>query len=338
MGKNYYQTLNVLPSADSTQIAAQFRILAFTLHPDKNKQNGQFALATFAFSEVCEAYEVLSTPELKEIYDKYGEELMKTGVPDKKLGFKAGYQFQGNSQEIFEKFFGTDNPFTIALDEHGQQITMLQHKAASMMDAFKKRFSNLTVTVKCTLEEFYYGCKKEIYFERVELEGDGKRQKMAVASKEIHIKPGMGPQNQLEFPGEGHQRVGENQSDLIIQFQQLPHDKFKRFGNDLILEHKISLHDALKAGPIHLKSLSHDQHEISIDEVISPETFRVIANAGMPILNDDPLGPIRMDFQRGNLVVKFDIQFPSSLNEIQKTSLTQILDKVDENRPRGVKA
>ena len=86
------------------------------------------------------------------------------------------------------------------------------------MEAFKKRFSNLTVTVKCTLEELYYGCKKEIYFERVEMEGDGKRQKMTVACKDIHIKPGMGPQTQLVFAGEGHQRAGESQSDLVITF------------------------------------------------------------------------------------------------------------------------
>jgi DnaJ-class molecular chaperone len=92
MGKDYYRTLNCPRNATPTQIAANFRQLAFNLHPDKNKGEG-FALATFAFSEVCEAYEVLSTPELKEIYDKYGEELMKAGVPDKKYGFKAGYQF-----------------------------------------------------------------------------------------------------------------------------------------------------------------------------------------------------------------------------------------------------
>ena len=65
--------------------------MASYTHPDKNKANGQFALATFAFTEICEAYEVLSTPELKQIYDKYGEDLMKAGVPDKKYGFKAGY-------------------------------------------------------------------------------------------------------------------------------------------------------------------------------------------------------------------------------------------------------
>lgn len=167
MGKDYYSILGVTRQATNLQIASQFRIMALQTHPDKNKDNGRLALCTYAFSEICEAYEVLSTPELREVYDKYGEELMKSGVPNKKYGFTAGYTFQGNSLDIFEKFFGTANPYTVALDDHGNQIGMLQAKSMSFLDAFAVRFSNLTVTCSCTLEEFYYGCQKNISFERL---------------------------------------------------------------------------------------------------------------------------------------------------------------------------
>ena len=54
---------------------------------------------------------------------------MKSGIPDKKYGFKGGYKFLGNSFEIFEKFFGTSNPFTIALEEHGLEIGNTLEKA-----------------------------------------------------------------------------------------------------------------------------------------------------------------------------------------------------------------
>lgn len=47
----------------------------------------------------------------------------------------------------------------------------------------------------------------------------------------------------------------------------------------------------------------------------------------MPILNDNPLGPIKRDFARGNLIVKFDIEFPSQLSEEQKQELTDILNE-----------
>ena len=90
----------------------------------------------------------MSTQELKDAYDKYGEELMKTGVPDKKLGFKAGYKFLGNSFEIFEKFFGTQNPHTVVLDEQSQVIGALEaKKQLSKMESNQNRYANLTVNV-----------------------------------------------------------------------------------------------------------------------------------------------------------------------------------------------
>ena len=62
---------------------------------------------------------------MRETYDRYGEELLKNGIPDPKLGLKGGYRFSGNTYEIFEKFFGTSNPFTIALD--GNKSLLLFH-------------------------------------------------------------------------------------------------------------------------------------------------------------------------------------------------------------------
>jgi hypothetical protein len=63
--------------------------------------------------------------ELREVYDRYGEEMLKAGVPPeatddhqskKSHKTSGGYRFSGNTLEIFDKFFGTDNPFTITLD------------------------------------------------------------------------------------------------------------------------------------------------------------------------------------------------------------------------------
>ena len=58
MGKDYYAVLGVSPQASDAEIAAKFRVLALTYHPEKNTEN--MAQANFIFSEVCEAYEVLS--------------------------------------------------------------------------------------------------------------------------------------------------------------------------------------------------------------------------------------------------------------------------------------
>ena len=85
--------------------------------------------------------------------------------------------------------------------------------------------------------------------------------------------------------------------------------------------------DAQQAGPISFNTIMNDHIEISVDCVITPETFKVIPGRGMPVLNNDPLGPIKLDFQRGNLIVKFDIQFPQCLSEDKKNKLIDILDE-----------
>ena len=136
-----------------------------------------------------------------------------------------------------------------------------------------------------------------------------------VTSKEIEVKPGMGVWTELKFAMEGHERYGHKVSDLVVKFVELPHPKFKRLGNDLVYFHKISLLDSLKSEPIHFTTIDNEMVEVAVDEVISPQTVKVIHGKGMPILNNDPLGPIKHNYDRGNLIIKFDIQFPKELTE-----------------------
>ena len=146
MGKDYYEILGVAPSASIPELAKHFRELALTYHP-KRQDPENIGQANAKLADICEAYEVLSNSintfyhlnfvgELREIYDRYGEEMLKSGVPPevpmekatkkKPSVVKGGYRFSGNINEIFEKFFGTSNPFTITLDDKGNQITALE--------------------------------------------------------------------------------------------------------------------------------------------------------------------------------------------------------------------
>lgn len=64
------------------------------------------------FASVCEAYEVLSNPEYKAIYDAYGEKVLKHGFePDKNMDFEGIYQYKGNAHEIFNAYFDTGKEF-----------------------------------------------------------------------------------------------------------------------------------------------------------------------------------------------------------------------------------
>lgn len=70
MGKDYYDILGIKKDASEEDIKKAYRKQALRYHPDKNKSPG----AEDKFKEVAEAYDVLSDPKKKDIYDRFGEE------------------------------------------------------------------------------------------------------------------------------------------------------------------------------------------------------------------------------------------------------------------------
>ena len=72
--RDFYNILNVQRSANTNQIKKAYRKLAKELHPDKNKDDPD---STKKFQDLGAAYEVLSDPEKRKTYDKYGEEGLK---------------------------------------------------------------------------------------------------------------------------------------------------------------------------------------------------------------------------------------------------------------------
>ena len=100
--EDYYKILGVPRNADEGQIKKAFKKLSLKYHPDKNKDNEEFAKQQFV--RVAKAYETLIDPEKKEVYDQYGEE----GVKRKEQGGHpgGGMNFGGNFEDIFQSFFG----------------------------------------------------------------------------------------------------------------------------------------------------------------------------------------------------------------------------------------
>ena len=104
MGKNYYDILGVSKDADAATLKRAYRKLAMKWHPDKNKDNVEQAQAKF--QEISEAYDVLSDPEKRKIYDQFGEEGLKGGAGGSG-GFPGGYSFNAGNAE--EKKLGITN-------------------------------------------------------------------------------------------------------------------------------------------------------------------------------------------------------------------------------------
>jgi len=120
MGKDYYKVLGVSRGASDDEIKKCYRKLALKYHPDKNHTPG----AEEKFKEIGEAYDVLSDPKKKQIYDAYGEDGLKGGMgqpsgnttsgggmPNFGNGQNFSYSYHGDPKATFSQFFGTSNPF-----------------------------------------------------------------------------------------------------------------------------------------------------------------------------------------------------------------------------------
>jgi len=93
--RDYYEVLGVERGASETEIKKAFRGLARELHPDVNSDDPD---AEERFKEAAEAYEVLSDPERRQTYDRFGHEGLRSG------GWSP--HTAGSVQDIFEAFFG----------------------------------------------------------------------------------------------------------------------------------------------------------------------------------------------------------------------------------------
>nr|XP_046201219.1 dnaJ homolog subfamily B member 5-like [Oncorhynchus gorbuscha]XP_046201220.1 dnaJ homolog subfamily B member 5-like [Oncorhynchus gorbuscha]XP_046201221.1 dnaJ homolog subfamily B member 5-like [Oncorhynchus gorbuscha] len=117
MGKDYYKTLGIPKGSNEEEIKKAYRRMALRFHPDKNTD----ANAEDKFKEIAEAYEVLSDPKKRVIYDQLGEEGLKAGGSSGQSGVPGGsyhYTFHGDPHATFASFFGGSNPFDMFFGPH----------------------------------------------------------------------------------------------------------------------------------------------------------------------------------------------------------------------------
>ena len=144
----------------------------------------------------------------------------------------------------------------------------------------------------------------------------------------VEILPGYGKDTKLTYKLKGNEAPGKKNSDLIVQIKEIEHPTFRRVNkNDLLYMHKISLKDALNSTPVIFNQLDGRMLNIAMDEIISPDTCKVVKGEGMPIINEEyPIESIALDNKKGDLFIKFDIQFPDYINDKKKQRIIELLD------------
>jgi DnaJ-class molecular chaperone len=157
---NYYEVLCIQSDANREGIAAAYRKLALEVHPLKHEKTS-FPTNLAKLNSISEAYEVLSEEKFRKIYDKYGYESLKNGIPSGANQF-PGYSYKGNSFKIFEAFFGYSNPHCESFEALAPYQVPNEAKA-----------DDLQVTLQCTLFEMYNGATKELKYERSTISYDG---------------------------------------------------------------------------------------------------------------------------------------------------------------------
>ena len=123
--RGYYESLALTRSATLADVKKAYRKLALKHHPEGTGTGtgGSTSEAELAFSEISEAYDVLSNQARRAIYDQYGEKGLKEGVPDGQGGVKGGskYCYHSNAVETFSTFFGTSSLADIRADIRASQ-------------------------------------------------------------------------------------------------------------------------------------------------------------------------------------------------------------------------
>eukprot|EP00741_Cyanophora_paradoxa_P018984 tig00021108_g18327.t1 len=354
MGVDYYNVLGINRDASDDDIKKAYRKLAMKWHPDKNPNNRE--QSEKKFKQVAEAYEVLSDPQKRAIFDQYGEEGLKHGVPPDGAGGGGfqGYNFSGNAEDIFTQFFGSANPFASFFDMGGMGggmgggaggmpggFSFMGGMPGGMggmpggmggmpgmggmggmpgMGAGMRRGARKGPTVErelfCTLEELFTGSLKKLKITRNRMAADGSVMKDEHLIQ-IDVKRGWKKGTKITFENEGDEAPGVAAGDIVFILQEKPHPRFKREGDDLIYTANISLQKALTGTTLEIHTLDDRTLNIPISDIVSPHYQKVVRGEGMPISKTPQ--------QRGNLVIKFNIGFPTYLNDTQKRLIQQAL-------------
>ncbi|KAJ4824636.1 hypothetical protein Tsubulata_048522 [Turnera subulata] len=343
MGVDYYNILKVNRNASDDDLKRSYKRLAMIWHPDKNPTTKR-PDAEAKFKQISEAYDVLSDPQKRRIYDLYGEEALKSGQfpppptsASSSSSSSSAYRAHGNRQhyyhrqqpntsfrfkprdaeDIYEEMFGFENG---GAGGGGSSRPRYRNNGSHGNDGGEMRKAPpIESVLHCSLEELYKGAKKKMRISRDVFDASGKVQTLEEILT-IEIKPGWKKGTKITFPEKGNEEPGLIPADLVFVLDEKPHAVYQRDGNDLVVNQEITLLEALTGKNIDLISLDGRTLVIPLTDIVKPGAEVVVPNEGMPISREPG--------KRGNLRINIDVRYPSRLSAEQKSELRRVLGGV----------
>lgn len=330
----FYDILGVKPGCSPEDLKKAYRKLALKYHPDKNPNEGE------RFKQISQAYEVLSDPEKKRIYDQGGEQALKEG------GVGGGFS---SPMDLFDMFFGGGgfggrrgrerrgkdvvHQLSVSLEElYKGTVRKLALQKNVICDKCEGRGGKVGAVEQCgtcrgtgmqvQIQPLGPGVIQQVQSMCSDCRGTGERINPKDRCKacqgrktikdrkilEVHVDAGMSDGQKIIFNGEGDQEPGYEPGDIIVVLDEKEHPVFKRSGHDLFLRMEIMLVEALCGFQKVIKTL--DDRDLVITaipgEVTKHGEFKYIGSEGMPYYKNP--------MEKGRMLVQFIVQFPNEIS------------------------
>jgi len=348
---DYYATLGVSSSASQEEIKKSYRKMAMKYHPDRNQGDRE---AEEKFKAAAEAYEVLSNEEKRQIYDRYGEEGLKS----------SGYGGPGNAEDIFSSFgdifeglFGSgggrrrrQGPINGADMRYDLSITFMEavHGVSKEIEIMRPdtcwtcEGSGLRPGHKpstCATcggqgqvlrsQGFFRmsstcptcnGSGEVISDPCNDCDGQGLVNKKKTVSLKIPAGVNTGARMRLQGEGQGG-RKGGSPGDLYVILHVEDHEFFKRDGDTIYCEMPVSMASAALGCKMEVSTI-HGKSSVTIPKGIQSGETITLKSEGVPHLRGQG---------RGDMIIQVIVKTPVKLTKKQKELLREFasLDKDD---------
>lgn len=292
--KDYYKILEIDQNAENQEIKKAFRKLSMKYHPDKN--NGDDT----KFKEINEAYETLGDKEQKIKYDS-----LRGGGGHNIFMNHNMNGMSPNINEMFNMFFkqGGENfggP-NVQIFRNGVPVNL--HKPVPIIK-----------NINITLEQSYHGYKYPLAIERWIVHENIKQKE----TETIYIDIPCGADNNeiIILRNKGNVIDENNKGDIKVCIHITNETIFERKGLDLIIKKNITLKEALCGFVFEIKHLNNKTFKINNEQgnIITPNYNKLIHNLGM-----------KRQSHSGNLIIIFNIHFPTQLSIEQTNKIKNIL-------------